>query len=69
MTVKEFVKSKMPKARAEKHKEGRIKGLQKTYWLIRDGMQTMYFAIGDTESKAWKRAKERILEIDQNSNK
>lgn len=64
MTAKEFVKSKMPKARAEKHKEGRIKGLQRTYWLIRDGREYFYFANGDTESKAWKKAKEKLLKID-----
>ncbi len=64
MTAKEFVKSKIPKARAEKHLQGRIKGLQKANWLIRDNGQTMYFASGKTESKAWVAAKTRIIEID-----
>lgn len=33
MTAKEFVKSKIPKAKAERHVSGR----QEVYWLIRDG--------------------------------
>ena len=40
MTAKEFVKNKLPNARAERHVEGRIAG--KPYWLIRDGKNTMY---------------------------
>lgn len=61
MTSKEFVKTKYPKAKAEKHKSGMIKGLQETYWLIRDGNSYMYMASGSTESKAWVKAKERII--------
>jgi len=60
MTAKEYVKSIMPKARAERHVEGRIVG--KPYWLIRDGRNTMYFAIGKTESNAWVEAKKRLIE-------
>lgn len=63
MTSKEFVKSKMPNARAERHVKGRIKGMQKAYWIIRDGRQTMCFASGISESNAWAEAKKRIIEI------
>lgn len=69
MTSKEFVKSKIPKARAERHVAGRIKGMQEVYWLIRDGRQTMYFASGKTESNAWVQAKKRILEQDEKNKK
>jgi hypothetical protein len=62
MTAKEFVKSKMPNARAERHVRGMIKGMQEVYWLIRDGRQTMYFASGKSESNAWVEAKKRIIE-------
>ncbi len=62
MTAKEFVKSKLPKAKAERHTQGRIKGLQKAYYLIREQGQSMYMAEGDTESKAWVNAKNRIIE-------
>jgi hypothetical protein len=60
MTAKEYVKSKMPNARAERHVEGQIIG--KPYWLIRDGRNTMYFASGKTESNAWVEAKKRLIE-------
>lgn len=53
---KEFVKSLMPKARAERHKTNG----GKTYWLIREGSKTMYFAEGDTQAKAWLNARKRI---------
>lgn len=59
MTAKEFVKNKMPKARAERHVEGRIAG--KPYWLIRNGNENMYFAIGDTQLKAWMEAKKKLI--------
>lgn len=62
MTAKEFVKSKIPNAMAERHVRGMIKGMQEVYWLIRDGRQTMYFAIGKSESNAWVEAKKRIIE-------
>lgn len=65
MTAKEFVKSKMPNARAERHVRGMIKGMQEVYWLIRDGRQTMYFASGKSESNAWVEAKKRIVENEQ----
>lgn len=60
MTAKEFVKNKMPNAKAERHVRGMIKGLQEVYWLIRDGNHTMYFAIGKTESNAWVEAKKTV---------
>ena len=65
MTAKEFVKSKMPNARAERHVKGRVKGMQETYWLIREIGQQMYFAIGKSESNAWVEAKKRIIENGQ----
>lgn len=60
MTAKEFVKSKFPKATAEKHVRGMIKGLKETYWLIRDGRNVMYMASGKSESNAWVNAKANI---------
>jgi len=68
MTAKEFVKSKMPNTRAERQVNGMIKGMQRAYYLIRDGRSAMYFSTGDTESKAWKAAKEKIIES-ENSKK
>lgn len=56
MTAKDFVKSKFPKAKAERQKTN---GGEVCY-LIRDGRNTMYMADGNTESKAWKSAKENI---------
>lgn len=60
MTTKEFVKSKIPKARAERRKTNG----NKTYWLIRDGNAFMYMAEGETESKAWQNAKKKIYEFE-----
>lgn len=62
MTAKEFVKSKMPNARPEKQKTNG----GEAYYLIRDGRTTGYFSYGETESKAWKNAKERIIEQENN---
>ena len=59
MTAKEFVRSVMPNARAERHVEGRVVG--KPYWLIRDGRNSMYFSIGKTESNAWVEAKKKLI--------
>jgi hypothetical protein len=61
MTAKEFVQSKIPHARAERHKSGMIKGLQRTYWLIRKLGETMYISSGNTESNAWKNAKDFLV--------
>lgn len=62
MTAKEFVKNILPKANAEKHKSGMIKGLQETYWLIRDGNSYFYLASGKSESNAWVNAKKNLLD-------
>lgn len=64
MTAKEFVKSKVPNARSERHISGMIKGLQEVYYLIRDGRNTMYMAIGKTESNAWVNAKKYLIKRD-----
>jgi hypothetical protein len=64
MTAKEFVKSKVPNARAERHKRGMIKGMQEIYYLIREGRNTMYMASGKTEINAWVNAKKFIMERD-----
>lgn len=61
MTAKEFVKKEFPSAKAERHIEGKIPGLQKTYWLIRDGSCYWYMASGTSESNAWVNAKKFIL--------
>lgn len=54
MTSKEFVLSKMPNARSERHKTN----AREVYWLIRNGNLFMPFAYGETEAKAWKKAKD-----------
>lgn len=66
MTAKEFVKTKIPNARAERQVKGMIKGMQEVYWLIRNGRETMYFADGKSESNAWVNAKKKILEKENN---
>lgn len=60
MTAKEYVKTIIPNAHAERHIEGRISGIP--YWLIRDGRNTMYLAVGKTESNAWVNAKNKLKE-------
>lgn len=59
MTSEEFVKSHLPKAKAEKHTTNR----GESYYLIRDGRATMYLASGETKAKAWKNAKEYIVKF------
>ena len=61
MTAKEYVKTRYPKSRAERHVEGKIIG--KPYWLIRNGNETMYIAQGKSESNAWVNAKNRLILI------
>ena len=51
MTNKEFVKKHKPTAWAERHKENGPLG--KTYWLICERGQYMYFAEGSTQAIAW----------------
>lgn len=59
MTSKNFVLSKMPKVKIEKHHSGIIGG--KPYWLIRDGREYMYFICSEISAKdAWDKAKERL---------
>lgn len=65
MTAKEFCLQYKPELRAEYHKHGRIKGMEEKYFLIRELGKTMYYASGSTESKAWKQAKEYILDEQQ----
>ena len=62
MTAKEYVKSKVPHARSERHRAGRIKGMQETYYLIRDSGHSGYISSGKTESNAWANAKRFLLE-------
>ncbi len=62
MTAKEYVRSKVPHARSERHRAGRIKGMQETYYLIRDSGHSGYIASGKTESNAWANAKRFLLE-------
>lgn len=59
-SAKDFVISHVPNARAEKQTRGKIKGMQTTYWLIRDGNSSGYMGNGETEAKAWKDAKEYL---------
>lgn len=60
MTAKEFVKSKLNNPKAERHKTN---GNQ-TYWLIRENAAYNYYAEGETESKAWANAKNKLLNKD-----
>ena len=56
MTAKDFVRVHYPLARAEKHSDN----YGRKYFLIRNSSEFMYMASGDTESKAWKEAKDKI---------
>ena len=49
MTAKEFVKERYPKARAERHRTGSNTTFGETYWLIRNGRETMYIASGKSK--------------------
>jgi hypothetical protein len=64
MTSKEFVKERMPKAKAERHKTNGV--LPEVYWLIRNGRETMWFASGNSESNAWVNAKNKIKDAEAN---
>lgn len=63
MTAEEKVKIQFPNARAERYVQGKIKGLQRTYWLIwsdfslRGGVR---IGEGATRSSAWVDAKRYI---------
>jgi len=56
MTAKEYVKSKKPKAMAERQKTNG----GEVYWLIRELGEWMYIASGKTQSNAWANAKKSI---------
>lgn len=66
MTAKEFVKNRLPNAKAEKHIEGMITGLIKPYYLIRDGNSHMYLSSGKTKSNAWVKAKQHLINQEKN---
>ena len=59
MKAKEFVKITYPTAYVEKHTIGKIKHLQTINWRVRTSEQ--YISRGETESKAWGRAKKFII--------
>ena len=69
MTAKEFVQNKIPHTYAERQISGMIKGLQETYWLIRQRGKTMYIASGKTESNAWVNAKKVLMRREKNQNR
>lgn len=64
MTAKEYVKLTFPYARAEKYTNGRIKGMQTSFYLIWSSPQKdkIRLAEGKTESVAWSNAKRYINE-------
>jgi hypothetical protein len=62
-TAEQFVKTYFPRARAERQTQGRIIGMSKPYYLIRDGRNPMYMASSDTKSKAWKQAEDVVRNI------
>lgn len=58
MTAKETVLSLMPTARSERQ----VTNGGEKYWLIREIGKTKYYAEGETEAKAWKNAKIKLME-------
>jgi hypothetical protein len=61
MTAKEIVRLKYPNASIERQVEGRIKGMQKVYFLVRKTPYSMtYLASGNSKSNAWVNAKKFI---------
>lgn len=58
MTAKEQVLSLMPTAKSERQ----VTNGGETYWLIRERGKNMYYAEGETEAKAWKNARIRLME-------
>lgn len=61
MTAKEFVLTYYPHAKAEKHYAFALLR-KRSYYLIRIGNDKMWFSQGETESRAWKQAKQNILD-------
>ena len=53
LSAEDFVKSILPKAKSERQTTNG----GESYYLIREGMQTMYLASGKTKSEAWENAK------------
>lgn len=56
MTAEQFVKSKLPKATAERQ----VTNGGNVYYLIRDGRATLYLAEGATKKLAWENAKKHL---------
>lgn len=62
MTAKQYVKNVYPFATIEKQIEGRVKGLQKPYYIVRTKFNASgYIATGNTQSNAWTNAKKFIM--------
>lgn len=61
MTAKEFVKSKFPRARAEKYQQGKIRYGSSTYYIVWSELRGQRLATADTEGKAWTAAKKNII--------
>lgn len=59
MTAKEFVLQHKPTVKAERQSTREIMG-RRSYWLIREKDQYMYFSQGKTQGQAWANAKRRI---------
>lgn len=57
MKAKEFVKTHYPTAASERQTTNG----GRHYWLIRERGKYMYMAEGETESKAWINAKNKIM--------
>lgn len=54
--AKSTVLDKFPNARAERQRGND----NKSYWLIRVSVASVYFAEGTTEAQAWRKAAEKI---------
>lgn len=61
MTAKEWCKQHNPKLIAHRHQSNSLRK-KEYHWTIREIGNSMYIATGKTEAKAWKAAKDRILE-------
>lgn len=57
MKAKDYVSSFLPKVKEEKH----LKNNKKSYWIIRNGRQTMPMSSGETKKEAWDNAREKLL--------
>lgn len=61
MTSKDFVKSRYPKAKAERQ----VTNNKEVYWLVRRSFGAMYMAVGKSETNAWVNAKNSIKITDE----